>query len=72
MNDMIKECYDYVCPPKPVAADLDKKKAPAKKIAEESVPVDIFAGLDTVEYKHIGMKLKEKLGDNFDFVQALN
>ena len=63
MDEMIKECIDYSCP-KPVAeaAPVKGGKAPAKGKQEEA-PADIYAGKDTVEYKEIGKKMKEMIGE---------
>jgi hypothetical protein len=66
MDDMIKEAIEYVNP-KPIAADAaaaanaPKGKAPPPKggKVEEAAQVDIFAGLDTKEYKEIGAQLKK-------------
>lgn len=71
MEDLIKEVLDYINP-KPqadlaaaAAADKNKKAPPAKggKV-EETGPVDIYAGMDTREYKEIGHQIKKFIGEN--------
>lgn len=67
MDDMIREVIEYINP-KPAAdaaaaAIAPKGKAPPPKggKVEEAAPVDIFAGLDTKEYKEIGALIKKQV-----------
>ena len=64
MEDMIKEVLDYINP-KPVAEAIQEKskKAPVKGKAEETAPVDQYAGMDTKEYKEIGAEIKKYVGE---------
>lgn len=69
MDDIIIEAIEYVTPKKvdEVAAAEASKKAPARKgKQEEIVPVDIFEGRDTTEYKRIANSIKQMYFPEFE------
>ena len=58
MDDLIKEVFEYVNP-KPVSdtsmIDKGKKAPPVKGKAEDAAPTDQYAGMDTKDYREIGL-----------------
>lgn len=67
MDDMIREVIEYINPKiaadASAAANAPKGKAPPPKggKVEEAAPADVFAGMDTKEYKEIGALLKKQV-----------